>query len=90
MADATGDSLPYRLGFDEKIDSADLACAGLPDIYVPTPASDLREFLINDGHGHFRGEDRLVYTGSPLNIYPPLLCDVNHDGAPDLVPKLRF
>ncbi len=77
--------------------AGDIDCDGAVDIFQTTFATNntmttgpvaLQQFLMNDGTGHFQGDySRAPFFTTVLGYSSgsAALCDVNRDGAPDLI-----
>jgi hypothetical protein len=75
--------------------AADIDCDGVIDIYqstfTPTDALEgsvaIPQLLINDGSGNFHGDySRAPFLTANVGFNPKgIFCDVNRDGAPDLI-----
>lgn len=92
LVESTDASLPLEKGFGAIADAADVNCDGHPDIYLDNVSSEAKippRLLIGSAGNVFAAEQASRLPAEFVPYGPrfagPVFCDVNRDGAPDLV-----
>ena len=75
--------------YDHGIAVGDIDCDGYPDLFEPIfnrrTAMLANRISHNDRQGHWVPDDAALPAEALLNSSAATFCDVNHDGAPDLI-----
>ena len=85
MQDRTYGALPIFERWHESVAVGDVDCDGYPEIWEAIGNTAPR-LLVNDGHGSLHAEPRITFLpGESPGGIAPVFCDLDRDGAPDLI-----